>query len=257
MRSIAIELIDRINPRMSVNLRVKRQFHPGSLSEVATLVNYLSSRGISAADTAFDIGANSGLFSLPLSSMFAEVVSVEPNIERARFLQRALPENVRVVCAACGSGNSVAVMTVPKRKDGIQLHGLGSIAKRGDAALFHTGGEPVELTEFTVPVVTVDALAKLAKGKISFLKIDVEGHEDAVLAGSETVLRDHRPILFIEIETRHGVDGVKIFEELRSLGYRCMSVNLGKLEALNTPESFAAALATPEIINFLFEPERT
>ncbi len=91
MRRIAIELIDRINPRMSVNLRFKRQFHPGSASEVATLVNYLSARSISAADTAFDIGANSGLFAChshrcsPKSSLLSPTLSA-PVFCSAHFL---------------------------------------------------------------------------------------------------------------------------------------------------------------------------
>jgi hypothetical protein len=34
---------------------------------------------------------------------------------------------------------------------------------------------------------------------VGFVKIDVEGHEDRVIAGCETWLREHRPVLYVEI----------------------------------------------------------
>jgi hypothetical protein len=53
--------------------------------------------------------------------------------------------------------------------------------------------------------------------RIDVIKIDVEGHEDAVLAGADTVLRRHRPSLLIEMEQRHrGNDPRPMMERLVS-----------------------------------------
>ncbi|MEM1300729.1 MAG: FkbM family methyltransferase [Pseudomonadota bacterium] len=48
-----------------------------------------------------------------------------------------------------------------------------------------------------VPVVTGDAA--LEGRKVSFLKIDVEGHEMQVLGGLTKTVREHRPPIFIEV----------------------------------------------------------
>jgi FkbM family methyltransferase len=38
---------------------------------------------------------------------------------------------------------------------------------------------------------------------VGFIKIDVEGHELAVINGATTLLTTQRPLLLIEIEARH------------------------------------------------------
>jgi hypothetical protein len=54
-----------------------------------------------------------------------------------------------------------------------------------------------------------------------FLKIDVEGHELAVLEGAKRILQRHRPAVLVECETRHRPDcDVRVvFEFLQSQGY--------------------------------------
>ncbi|MCI0333499.1 MAG: FkbM family methyltransferase [Planctomycetes bacterium] len=71
-----------------------------------------------------------------------------------------------------------------------------------------------------VEVTTIDAFFAKNRGP-SFLKIDVEGHELAVLDGARHTLESHRPALLIECEARHRSDGDvrPVFELLRSHGY--------------------------------------
>lgn len=55
---------------------------------------------------------------------------------------------------------------------------------------------------------------------VSLIKIDVEGHEEAVLKGAEKLLRKDHPSLIIEIENRHKNNSVtNINNFLRSLDY--------------------------------------
>ena len=56
--------------------------------------------------------------------------------------------------------------------------------------------------------------------KISFIKIDVEGHELAVIKGAENTIRKNKPILLVEIEERHSQKKVSdTLNYINSLGY--------------------------------------
>jgi FkbM family methyltransferase len=54
-----------------------------------------------------------------------------------------------------------------------------------------------------------------------FLKIDVEGHELAVLQGARRTLEAHQPTILVECEARHRPDGDvrPVFDFLESFGY--------------------------------------
>jgi FkbM family methyltransferase len=76
-------------------------------------------------------------------------------------------------------------------------------------------------TYVDVDVTTLDAFFADQPCGPDFLKIDVEGHESAVLAGGRQTLERHKPALLIECEARHRPDGdVRgAFDFLHSLGY--------------------------------------
>lgn len=54
-------------------------------------------------------------------------------------------------------------------------------------------------------------------GRISFAKIDVEGHEEAVLRGATAILRTHRPAIYVE---SNGGAVRRITEFLYQFGYK-------------------------------------
>jgi methyltransferase FkbM-like protein len=57
--------------------------------------------------------------------------------------------------------------------------------------------------------------------KIALMKIDVEGHEYAVLQGAKQTLMTLRPLLIVEIEQRHhdDIDADDIVDFVRECGY--------------------------------------
>lgn len=147
-----------------------------------------------------DVGANIGNHALAFSRMgFERLTAYEMMPETRALLERNLASSCRihyrVVCAA---------VTDSERRD-LRLKrywknvGSTAIAPRGP--LF--GGVKVTLDEEGLSGVT-------------FVKIDVEGHEAAVLAGGAAMLAAQRPVLMVEIWKQHMGDVLPI---LAKLGY--------------------------------------
>lgn len=144
-------------------------------------------------DRAFDIGANVGYFTSLLSVRASSVRAFEPH----PMLRQALARNVGRWTRANASIDPHAVsdregagrLTVPP----------SFLFTQGTATLLDTA-EP--LAGFDVDLTTLDAIVD---GPVGLAKIDVEGHEPAVLAGGERVLSDGliRDIVFEEHDVHH------------------------------------------------------
>jgi FkbM family methyltransferase len=74
-------------------------------------------------------------------------------------------------------------------------------------------------------------------GPVACIKIDVEGHEDAVLRGADRMLARDRPSLLVEIEERHKPGSIRaITRYLDERGYRGFFFRRERLHAI---ESFS------------------
>jgi hypothetical protein len=74
---------------------------------------------------------------------------------------------------------------------------------------------------------------RLPLGNVGFIKIDVEGHEFAVLKGLIKVLSRDRPNLIIEIRGKDsGGSFSDILQLMEPLGYRVFRLENGELLAL-------------------------
>ena len=98
---------------------------------------------------------------------------------------------------------------------------------------------------------------------VSFIKIDVEGNEEAVLrGGAHTIERDH-PLLLIEIEQRHLEKPISaLFAMIEGIGYRGFFLLdgawrelAGLTSVLKSDPAYADAESGRYINNFLFWPE--
>ena len=104
-------------------------------------------------------------------------------------------------------------------------------------------------------------------GKIGFMKIDVEGHEEAVLRGAEQTIMRNRPRLLIEIEERHNPGAIKrVSEYMNSLRYIGTYLSDGIIHPMNMfdlqrDQSIANVDKSGRIghyiNNFMFEPVTT
>jgi hypothetical protein len=86
-------------------------------------------------------------------------------------------------------------------------------------------------TGVSVEVTTLDHYLRDETRPIRALKIDVEGHERAVLRGARSVLQAHAPLVVMECEARHLAGGsvIDVLHELREVGYDGHFVRRGRL----------------------------
>lgn len=154
---------------------------------------------------ALDVGANRGYYSYALSKRFERVVAFEPNPSVVSRLRSWGAANVRVHNVALSSSAGELELFVP-RVDGREQDGWASFDRDN-----LSGAD-----DFRVLKVPVRPLDSFGLDSVSFMKIDVEGHEPAVLEGAVETLRRCRPVVLIEVKerTREGV-----FRFFAELGY--------------------------------------
>ncbi len=148
-------------------------------------LRYLS-RLCDASKISVDVGASLGLYTSHLLAHSAEVWAFEPRPSAAAELERHFAGSpVKVHSVALSDADGETTMTVC----GSDL-GRSTLEK----------SNPVAGEETAVATRRLDSYGLRGVG---FIKIDVEGHEGAVLRGASETLKRCRPNLLIEIEERH------------------------------------------------------
>jgi FkbM family methyltransferase len=122
-----------------------------------------------------------------------------------------LPANVTIENVALSDENTTVQLRVPIEGASGGEAALGTLAPSNNlsGAAFRS-----------VPI-TARRLDGMGLPPIGLVKIDVEGHEEAVLRGARGILERDRPNLMIEIEERHNAGSIpRVFHGLAELGYR-------------------------------------
>lgn len=149
-----------------------------------------------------DVGAWYGPWSARLAARADRVIAFEPT-RLNDILRRRLPGNVEVIAAAASDRRGESELWLAGTGSGAE--GLSSFHKRD-----------VHAVSSVVPMIPID---ELDLADVTFMKIDVDGHEIPVLHGAEKTIRRDSPPLLIEVEARiQPIEGV--VELVRSWGYR-------------------------------------
>ncbi|MFG1373080.1 FkbM family methyltransferase [Xanthobacter oligotrophicus] len=167
---------------------------------------------VAPGDAVCDIGANRGLFTYWLLRRGARVLAFEPNPSLVRILKLRFPGEIRsgaltLFETALSADAGAAVLHIPR-----DLSPLATLD--GDLARQVEG--PTE--DLHVPMARLDACVT---GDVSFIKLDVEGHEVKVLQGARGLVAASRPSFLIEAEERHRPGAVAAVRQvLEPFGYR-------------------------------------
>lgn len=159
---------------------------------------------------AIDVGVFLGMYSRRLLSLAQSVIGFEANPESAAFLRRCFGPRYRLENVALSSKDGVTELRIPMELGPGVDEALGSISRKN----------PLSGGEYKAIDVRERALDSFSLPPIGFMKIDVEGHEEEVLAGARELLLRDRPTLMIEVEERHNPGGLhRVEASLRAIGY--------------------------------------
>lgn len=193
-----------VTPRF-VDHYIEHEYEPFSIE---ILKNYLPKKGVFV-----DVGAHYGYYSL-VASRFCEasVVAIEAVPTNFRILSKNLAKNKVLVLDAF---NAAASDTSGQ----VDLH----LTEASDSAGLYDHPLTKTTEVITQRSINLDeSLSKLAG--IDFMKIDVEGHECAVLDGLKKTVKHHPNMkLLIEFNPKcqiaAGKDPVEVLVALRSYGF--------------------------------------
>lgn len=155
-------------------------------------------RLVRPGDVVVDAGANIGYITALLARWVGPsglVHSIEPIPATHALLVRAVRELglAQVRCHACAVSDQAgeAVMEIPDYPDGGENFYESRVVPAGEGS-----GRAVRQT---VRLCTLDELAGGDRARITFMKMDVEGHEAPALRGARRILEQARPALLVEI----------------------------------------------------------
>jgi FkbM family methyltransferase len=171
----------------------------------------------------WDIGANIGLWSLFFAGIPGgpgRIVSFEPDPYNQDLLRLNRERNGIDKITIKGLALSDSSGTVEFFADDLS-RSTGSI-EEGGAFIEEMYG--VRRRRTTVQTTTIDAEVAGGEPPPGLIKMDVEGHELKVLRGGERTLREHGPMIFMEVSKNEDA----VTELLHGLGYALTDADTGR-----------------------------
>ncbi len=162
-------------------------FHAAGLFQEIRELEY-SRKLIPKRAVIVDVGANTGNNTVFMAGMLSPklIIPIEPTPISAEILRANLGLNKMQVDER---GIGVAA---GKSADRLFL----DLPENADLVLARTTDQPQSSGAISVPTVRLD---DLVPERVDFLKIDVEGFENDVIAGARRIITDDKPLLMVEL----------------------------------------------------------
>jgi FkbM family methyltransferase len=138
---------------------------------------------------AIDVGANRGSYTKDLAANFGRVIAFEPN----PYVMQILKENIR------GANVAFEHSAISDKQGEVTLYIDVRPGQGGVATSVHRLDDLAGLIqEAVVPCTTIDAYCEQHGIAPTLVKIDVEGHEPAVIMGAARTIERVRPVIIME-----------------------------------------------------------
>lgn len=189
-----------------------------TIPDYATMINYCNER-VAKDKIIIDIGANSGLFSVPMSMFGYKVFAFEPVNSNNEALEIAkkfnLLNNLFLEKKALSNKNGKGIIYVPYAPDNSSL--IQSLSDKNMPEDRKTSASE-EIEEITFDTWILQNKTIIVPEKIAFIKIDVQGYEENVLIGMEAFLSNSSAEVLLEYDPTFS-DLRRIDSIMRSYGY--------------------------------------
>jgi FkbM family methyltransferase len=243
--SLKSKIRDLLPSRYQVPAKYLFGWCRGTLEEEMNLLPLIVRRH----DRAIDVGGNRGVYTYRLWKLGAKVEVFEPNPVCHEVLSAwaAGKPTVHLHSVALSSAEGSANLHIPIDESGVEHDASASIENIGFP----------QSRDQLVPLRTLDSYEF---EDVRLIKIDVEGHEYAVIEGAAATLASSQPALLIEVEQRHNNRQVsEVFEKTLKFGYKGFFLQENELAPLEnfdvsrhqSMENFGES-EEPYINNFLF-----
>lgn len=230
--------------------RAKIPFTEELTAEEITLLDSVS--GLVEKDSAaVDIGAHIGAWTIRLSHLVGPngiVLAFEPIPGNYRVLTKRAKCHGNILCLniALSSKAGYKEMVVP------QYSSISSTAAIVDTADQINNVEHMQKIQIRTNRLDDIAYSVLSGRRVSLIKCDVEGHENAIFEGAKSTIVENRPVIVIEILREKWVNDnpskSHAAQLLTELGYMIIQIESGVV--LKDPTKFNRSHE-----NFLFLPD--
>jgi FkbM family methyltransferase len=206
---------------------------------------------VDPARNAIDAGAHRGSYCYFLARLCPKVYAYEPNPVMRDYLKKVVRKNVAISECGLSDKPGEAQFTIPNSKKGYR-HTAGTLEPK----LYEK-----DAVQFTIKSVRLD---DEPVENVGFIKMDIEGHELAALAGAQKILRRDKPVMLIEVrEELNGTPIEQALAQVESYGYLAFALKDEQICHWRTLDLgwFRKDPVKPppgeRILNFIFFPKGT
>lgn len=184
---------------------IKKRVNNGGPAEYQDDVRTAAYEYVSDFGLAIDVGANIGLWSVPLSKVFRQVISFEPVNSNFECLRRNVESlsNVTIYKQGLSDRDGTLSIQIPEKADNC-----------GAYSIIDFKGYEDSLIEEEIQVRTLDSFELTP----NLVKIDTQGFEEFVIRGAMKTLMTSRPVIVTECEEK--IQNSSIYQLLSSFGYK-------------------------------------
>ena len=190
---------------ITAKVHIDGRFEDNELNALETLLFPKLAKG----GVCLDIGSNIGNHAVACADHVSAVHAFEPNPNVFKLLQinAGLKGNIHAHEIGCSSGTAEIEVIENRINTGGSGVGVAGNEFAGDTVTFK--------------VAPLDSLAVLpSDARVTFVKMDVEGHEADAIKGAAETFRKHRPVIAIEVGRNTVSNGSNAaLDELKNLGY--------------------------------------